>query len=779
MVDPPQVSIQGQAVSNLDNYAICRIPTMEEIWSVVSKMGSYTSPGEDGYSPVFYKKCWGTVCNDVFKLVKEIFQYVVFPELLNHTNITLIPKIKNPATPSDYGSISLCNVLYKIVAKILSNKIKHYLDEFISWSQSAFVPGRQILDNILIAKELLHSMNNSRALNGHFALKVDIVEAYDCVNWGFLGDMLHIMGVIGKDHSLIMACVGYKINRWAPTITHLMFADDLFFFGEHSKINVLNLKKLLDRYASLSGQMTNYNKSAIYFSKGISDLRRQTTSQDLGVREMVSDDNYLGIYPLTSDYRIASFDYLVDKFNTRLPGWRFPFTNMAGRTVLLKTSLSSIPIYCMGICLLPKCVTQEIDKIMRCFWWGHSTDEKKLHFFNWAKVFLSKEDGGLGIRNMELMNIALVCKLAWRFLENEDAMWVKLMDVKYIHDESFWTTSEPNNCSSIWSSLLEVMEYLLDNVIWQISNGMGVQIWDNPWVPQIRDHIVSKPADISVDIQKVSDLILSSTGEWNMELLENIFSPEMVGNITSIYLSIDDNSKDILVWRCTPSGKFSTNSCYKQLMRNIPISSEFRAFPWKKLWSFGFILPKILIFIWKILNNGIAVKENIARFVPNTDTACTLRGQDDESVSHLLFFCARARLFFDAAGLDYNLSDQDNTFLEIVKIWIEGNSMEDCVKRMCTLWNIWKTRNDVSFSQGNFSIVHTLKNINKDFNLCLENFKEDYGSQETALQTWSPPSQPFIKINVDAAFIPNNGTERAIAQDCNGRFLDCVTITFG
>ncbi|XP_026410798.1 uncharacterized protein LOC113306024 [Papaver somniferum] len=616
--------------------------------------------------------------------------------------------IKNPAALSAYHPIYLCNVLYKIVAKILSNRIKPYLEEFICWSQSAFVPGRQILDNIIIAKELLHSMNNSGAVNGHFALKVDMVKAYDRVNWRFLGDMLHVMGINGKTHLLIMACVisisfsiningspqgffksergirqgcplspslfiicsqgisilmnqfesqglyqGYKINRWAPTITHLMFADDLFFFGEHSRINVLNMKKLLDQYASLSGQMTNYNKSAIYFSKGISDLRRQTTIQDLGVREMVSDVKYLGIFPLKSDYRVASYDYLVDKFNSRFPGWRFHYTNMAGRTILLKTSLSSIPIYCMGICLLPKGVTQEIDKIMRCFWWGHNTDEK-------------------------------------------------------------------NYNSSIGRSLLEVRKYLLNNVIWQISNGMDIKIWDNPWVPQLMDHIITKPVDAQIHLQKVSDLILPNCGDWNLELLEDIFSPEVVGNITSIYISHDYISKDVLVWKCTPS----------------------------------------------------------AKFVPNTYTTCTLCGQEDESVIHLLFFCARAKLVFDAAGLGSDLSVRDITVMEIVRNCIEDGSTEEFVKRMCTLWNIWKTRNDILFSQGNFSISHTLKNINKYFQLCMENFKENNVIHDNIVHTWSPPNQHFIKINVDAAFIPNNGAAGAIAKDCNGRFLVCASRTF-
>ncbi|XP_026426172.1 uncharacterized protein LOC113322317 [Papaver somniferum] len=279
--------------------------------------------------------------------------------------------MKNPESAADYPLISLCNVLYNIVEKILSVRIKPYLDNFISWSQNAFMPGRQILDNIIAAKELLHSMNASYAENGHFALKVDMAKAYDRVNWVFLGDMLQLMGI----------------------------QDDLFFFGERSRVNINNLKKILEEYASLSGQKINYNKSSIHFSRGIADIRKQTSIMDLGVKEMSEEEKYLGIYPLKSDYRIGSYDFLKDKFNSRYSGWGQHCTNHAGRTVLCKSTLTAIPVYFMEICLLPKGVTDYIDKVIRSFWWGHTADERKMHFFKWEKPELLKEFGGLGIRN--------------------------------------------------------------------------------------------------------------------------------------------------------------------------------------------------------------------------------------------------------------------------------------------------------------------------------------------------------------------------------------------
>ncbi|XP_026452405.1 uncharacterized protein LOC113352860 [Papaver somniferum] len=96
---------------------------------------------------------------------------------------------------------------------------------------------------------------------------------------------------------------------------------------------------------------------------------------------------------------------------------------------------------------------------------------------------------------------------------------------------------------------------------------------------------------------------------------------------------------------------------------------------------------------------------------------------------------------------------------------------------MCSR-NIWIARNDIDFSQGTFSVSQILKKADCDFVLCLENFSGNYDIQDSIVQTWSPPDYPFIKINVDATFIPNKGAAGAVAQDENGRFLGCASTTF-
>ena len=132
--------------------------TTAEIEHAIFQMSLLKAPGSNGMSPIFYQKYWNIVGPRVIVGVLSCLQDGVLLHRINHTNICLIPKGQNPETVKDFRPISLCNVLYKIIAKVLANRLQAILPHVMSETQSAFVLGRLISDNILVAFKTLHHM---------------------------------------------------------------------------------------------------------------------------------------------------------------------------------------------------------------------------------------------------------------------------------------------------------------------------------------------------------------------------------------------------------------------------------------------------------------------------------------------------------------------------------------------------------------------------------------------------------------------------------------------
>lgn len=190
------------------NTDLQKMVTEEEIQKVVFDIGKDKAPGPDGIAASFYQQFWPDIKEAIIEEIKGFFQSGIMQGTMNHTNICLIPKIEVPTTMSDFRPIALCNVSYKIISKILVERLKKHLSSIVSETQAAFIPGRNIMDNVIIAHEMLHSLKKrKRWANSYMTVKTDISKAYDRLEWYFLRDTMHHMGFDRVWINWVMQCV--------------------------------------------------------------------------------------------------------------------------------------------------------------------------------------------------------------------------------------------------------------------------------------------------------------------------------------------------------------------------------------------------------------------------------------------------------------------------------------------------------------------------------------------------------------------------------------------
>lgn len=190
---------------------LLRAVTIEEVKDVVFSMSPYKAPGLDGFQPVFFHSLWHIVVPNVWNFASNVFLTGVMDKRLAETLIVPIPKVDDPTNFKEFRPISLCNVLSKIVSKVLVKCIRPYLDEFIGPLQSSFIPKRGTADNALIAQELVHQFHRKKGKRGYLFFKIDFEKAYDRVDWEFPRLTLTEFGFPIHIVDLIMNCITSSI----------------------------------------------------------------------------------------------------------------------------------------------------------------------------------------------------------------------------------------------------------------------------------------------------------------------------------------------------------------------------------------------------------------------------------------------------------------------------------------------------------------------------------------------------------------------------------------
>ncbi|XP_041995567.1 uncharacterized protein LOC121745649 [Salvia splendens] len=192
------------AIRNEDMAVLGTQVKREEIKVALFEMAPNKVPGVDGLHAAFFKSQWEVVGDSVCSMIQRIFNGAPIEPELNRTSIVLIPKVPNPKFITEFRHISLCPVLYRLVTRVVVNRLKGVLKYVIAPNQVSFVLGRCITDNIIIAQECIHTMQNCKRKYGWMAIKVDLEKAYDRLRWDFVEDTLSDLGVPSQLARVIM-----------------------------------------------------------------------------------------------------------------------------------------------------------------------------------------------------------------------------------------------------------------------------------------------------------------------------------------------------------------------------------------------------------------------------------------------------------------------------------------------------------------------------------------------------------------------------------------------
>jgi len=446
-----------------------------KVLEVVKDLNRDKAPGPDGFTLAFFQDCWDVIKTDLIGVFQDFHTHSKFVKSINATFLALIPKKFGAVDLKDFRPISLVSGVYKIIAKVLANRLRRVVEKIISNPQNAFVKGRQIIDSVLIANECL----DSRIKSGELGLlcKLDIENAYDHVNWDFLLYILRRCGFGERWCSWIAHCIssvrfsvlvngtpsdffsssrglrqgdplspllfvivmeafsklfsitvqrgflsGFSVgssSNGVINISHLLFADDTLVFCGASPDHLLYLRMLLLSFEPVLGLKINLDKSVLVPVGLVDNMDDLAGILGCGVSSLFL--KYLGL-PLGAPFKTKSnWDEVVGKVERSLAGWKRLYLSKGGKVTFIKSTLSNLPTYFLSLFPIPSSVANRIKKLHRDFLWGGIGEEFKFHLVNWAKVCSPISSGGLGIRNLRIFNKALLGKWLWRYAHEREA----------------------------------------------------------------------------------------------------------------------------------------------------------------------------------------------------------------------------------------------------------------------------------------------------------------------------------------------------------------------
>ena len=520
--------------SETDKEMLTSPVSAEEIKRVLFAMPTDKSPGPDGYTSEFYKSTWDILGSEFTLAVQSFFVKGFLPKGVNSTILALIPKKTEARVMKDYRPISCCNVIYKVISKIIANRLKQVLPKFVAGNQSAFVQDRLLIENVLLATELVKDYHKD-TISSRCAIKIDISKAFDSVQWSFIrnvlsaiefpSDFIHwimlcittasfsvqvngeLVGFFNSARGLRQGCslspylfvvsmdvlsklldkaAGLKKFGFHPRcknigLTHLSFADDLMILSDGKVRSIEGIVEVFNTFARCSGLKISMEKSTVYLA-GLARSSSQEIVEKFPFEVGNLPVRYLGLPLLTK--KLTSTDYLplLEHIKKKIGSWSSRFLSYAGRLNLIRSVLWSICNFWMGAYRLPRDCIRDIEKVCSAFLWSGGELKANKAKITWAYICTPKIEGGLGLKSLKEANHVSCLKLIWRLVSHADSLWVRWSETYLLKQVPFWAIKETTSLGSwMWKKILKSRDAAKMLCKVEIKNGTRTSFWFDDW----------------------------------------------------------------------------------------------------------------------------------------------------------------------------------------------------------------------------------------------------------------------------------------------------------
>ncbi|KAJ9564993.1 hypothetical protein OSB04_000959 [Centaurea solstitialis] len=759
-IPPDRFTTSLSLTQSLD---IIRPISDEEIKNAIFSIGNDKAPGSDGFSSKFFKASWEVVGKDVMVAVHNFFYSGRLLKEVNHTLLCLIPKCPNASRVGDYRPISCCSVIYKTISKIISDRIKPYLDHLVSKSQSAFNPGRRIADNILLAHELVAGYHKNTG-SPRCAFKIDIRKAYDTVDWAYVINLLHGFGfhpvliawiremlhtssfslaingesvgffkgarglrqgdplspylftlVMEGFNMALKQCIqqastefGFHAGCEDQGISHLCFADDLFVFTRGDVGSVDVLKRALEIFRQWSGMVPSLEKSEVFFAN-VSQDTKAVILDLLPFNAGVFPIRYLGVPLSPTRLKVGDYHGLVEKVTKRIHNWKVKSLSFAGRKLLISSVLQSMQLYWMSVFVLPSGVIHELEAMFRKFLWAQGDSAQGKCKLSWEVVCKPITNGGLGIRRLGTWNKAMVTKHLWDIISNRSTLWVQWIRLRYLQGLSLWSIVPKTSWSWVFRKFLDLRPLVRRFFFHRIGNGEHVNAWMDTWLDcgSLSEVIPFRRFSNMgfTTMTSAREVILACGPMWPTTWSQ--ISPNLHHCAVPM---LSNTVPDVIYWKSINGAlkPFSVGDAYRDFCGSLDNVG------WaKEVWFKGCI-PKHAFCVWTACYGRLPTQDRLHWQHDPPDLKCPLCNTVIDSHDHLFFLCCFSLEIWRTIKRDTRLWGFAECWKDICTDLIQGRGPRRKEQRLAlqaTVYCIWRERNRRLFGNRRSTVAAVIKEI--------------------------------------------------------------------